>query len=182
MLPPESAVRGPRPPESALATSLCVAINWERFMTSLISAKAISNKSNKTNKDVHQLNDSTVKSERIWFLRQDPRWSNLLLARGQSILEKGQKKILEPVSVVWDQISEIWPQKGQPGNPALSNHLSGKRGSCRRDIVRVNVTFISRRQAWNNFRCAVLAMGACFLSSHWKHNGGENCFHKSSYD
>jgi len=84
-------------------------------MTSLISAKAISNKSNKTNKDVHQLNDSTLKSERIWFLRQDPRWSNLLLARGQSILEKGQKKILEPVSVVWDQISEIWPQKANLG-------------------------------------------------------------------
>jgi len=25
--------------------------------------------------------------------------------------------ILGPESVIWDQISEIWPQKGQPGNP-----------------------------------------------------------------
>jgi len=23
-----------------------------------------------------------------------------------------------PASVIWDKISEIWPQKGQPGNPA----------------------------------------------------------------
>ena len=25
-------------------------------------------------------------------------------------------KILGPVSVIWYRISEIWPQKGQPGN------------------------------------------------------------------
>jgi len=30
---------------------------------------------------------------------------------------KGQTKILEPTSVIWDQISEILPQKGRPGNP-----------------------------------------------------------------
>jgi len=27
---------------------------------------------------------------------------------------KGQTKILGPASVIWDHISEIWPQKGQP--------------------------------------------------------------------
>jgi len=27
---------------------------------------------------------------------------------------KGQTKILGPASFVWDQISEFWPQKGQP--------------------------------------------------------------------
>jgi len=55
-----------------------------------------------------------------WFLRQNPGWSDLIPARGQSNLEKGQTKILELISVIWDQISEIWPQKGQLGNPALS--------------------------------------------------------------
>jgi len=30
---------------------------------------------------------------------------------------KGQSKILGPASVICDHISEIWPQKGQPGNP-----------------------------------------------------------------
>jgi len=45
------------------------------------------------------------------------------LQGANSILEKGQKepksqtKILGPASVIWDQISDIWPQKGQPGNP-----------------------------------------------------------------
>jgi len=34
---------------------------------------------------------------------------------------KGQTNILGPVSVIWDQIYDIWPQKGQPGNPALSS-------------------------------------------------------------
>jgi len=64
-----------------------------------------------------------VKKWKIWFLRQDPAWSELILARGQPTLEKGQKrakgqtKILGPPSLIWDQISEIWPQKGQPGNP-----------------------------------------------------------------
>jgi len=29
---------------------------------------------------------------------------------------KGQTKILGPTSVIWNQIYEIWPQKGQPGN------------------------------------------------------------------
>jgi len=33
------------------------------------------------------------------------------LQETKSILEKDKK------SVVWDQISEIWPQKGRPGNP-----------------------------------------------------------------
>jgi len=32
-------------------------------------------------------------------------------------MEKGQKNILGPASVIWDQIFEIWPKKGQPGNP-----------------------------------------------------------------
>jgi len=27
-------------------------------------------------------------------------------------------KILGPESVIWDQILDMWPQKGQPGNPA----------------------------------------------------------------
>jgi len=31
--------------------------------------------------------------------------------------QKAQTKILGPASVVWDQITEIWHQKGQPGNP-----------------------------------------------------------------
>jgi len=40
-----------------------------------------------------------------------PRWSDLILTRGQSMLEKGQKeskgqaKILGPASVIWDEIS-----------------------------------------------------------------------------
>jgi len=29
----------------------------------------------------------------MWFLRQDPGWSNLIFARGQIILEKGQTKL-----------------------------------------------------------------------------------------
>jgi len=32
---------------------------------------------------------------------------------------KGQRKFLGPPSVIWNQISEIWPQKCQPGNPVL---------------------------------------------------------------
>jgi len=48
------------------------------------------------------------------------------LARGWPILEKGQKKILMPASVIWDQISEICPQKGQPcrGTPDILSCLS----------------------------------------------------------
>ena len=42
------------------------------------------------------------------------------LQGAKSILEKGQTKILGPASVIWDQISEIWPRKGQPGNPAAN--------------------------------------------------------------
>jgi len=63
-------------------------------------------------------------------LRQHPSWSDLILVRGQSILEKGQKElkgqmtILGPASASWDQISEIWPQKGQPGNHDLSPKTS----------------------------------------------------------
>jgi len=30
---------------------------------------------------------------------------------------KGQTKMLGSASVIWDQTSQIWPQKGQPGNP-----------------------------------------------------------------
>jgi len=30
---------------------------------------------------------------------------------------KGQTKILGPASVIWNQNSQIWPQKDQPGNP-----------------------------------------------------------------
>jgi len=63
------------------------------------------------------MNYSRQKSEKIWFLRQDPGWLYLILPRIQSILEKGQTKILGPASVIWDQISEILSQKGQPGNP-----------------------------------------------------------------
>ena len=64
-------------------------------------------------------NELVKKVKKIWFLRQEPGWSDLILARGQPILEKGQTKILGPISVIWDQISEIWPQKGQPGNPGI---------------------------------------------------------------
>jgi len=31
--------------------------------------------------------------------------------------KKSQTKILEPPSVIWDRNSEIWPEKGQLGNP-----------------------------------------------------------------
>jgi len=41
----------------------------------------------------------------------------------KSIFEKGQTKILGPASVIWDQISEIWPKKGQPGNPVHTSAL-----------------------------------------------------------
>jgi len=52
--------------------------------------------------------------------------------RGQSILEKakkepkGQTKILGQASVIWDQISDIGPQKNKPGNPAFmhDNHTA----------------------------------------------------------
>jgi len=61
---------------------------------------------------------------KIWFLRQDPGWSDLIFARGQIYPGKGPKKSQRAkpkfwgsASVIWDQISEIWPQKGQPGNP-----------------------------------------------------------------
>jgi len=39
--------------------------------------------------------------------------------KGPVLLEKDQTKILGPESVILDQISEIWPQKAQPGNPAF---------------------------------------------------------------
>jgi len=64
-----------------------------------------------------------LESEKIWFLRQDPGWSDLILARGQidpGKWFKGQTKILGPASVIWDKISQMWPQKGQPGNPSAS--------------------------------------------------------------
>jgi len=41
-------------------------------------------------------------------------------ARGQTYPEKGPKgqaNILWPASVIWEQISGIWPKEGQPGNP-----------------------------------------------------------------
>jgi len=47
----------------------------------------------------------------------EPGWPDLILEGDKSNLEKGQTKILGPTSVIWDQIYEIWPQKGQPGNP-----------------------------------------------------------------
>jgi len=34
---------------------------------------------------------------------------------------KGQTKIWGPASVIWDQISKIWPQRGQPGNPVTKD-------------------------------------------------------------
>jgi len=48
------------------------------------------------------------------FLRQDPGWSDLILARGQISAAKepkGQTKIVGLASVIWDQISALWPQK-----------------------------------------------------------------------
>jgi len=42
-----------------------------------------------------------TQGDQIWFLQG-----------AKSVLEKGQTKILGPTSVIWDQISEIWPQKG----------------------------------------------------------------------
>jgi len=41
----------------------------------------------------------------------------IFLQGAKSILPKGQTKILGPASVTWDQISEMWCQKSQPGNP-----------------------------------------------------------------
>jgi len=61
----------------------------------------------------------------MWFLGQDPGWSELILARASvswkraNTEPKGQTKILGPPSAIWHQISEIWLQKGQPGNLAL---------------------------------------------------------------
>jgi len=37
--------------------------------------------------------------------------------KGPKNKPKSQTKIFGPASVIWDQISEIWSQKGQPGNP-----------------------------------------------------------------
>jgi len=37
----------------------------------------------------------------------------------KSNLEKGKTKLLGPASVIWEQISEIWPKAGQPGGPAF---------------------------------------------------------------
>jgi len=55
------------------------------------------------------------------FFRQDPVRADPIFARGKIYPgkwpKKSQTKILEPASVIWDQIAEIWPQKGQPGNP-----------------------------------------------------------------
>ena len=53
----------------------------------------------------------------IWFLQG----IKSILEKGQKE-PKGQTKTLGPASVVWDQISEIWPQKGQSGNPDYSSH------------------------------------------------------------
>jgi len=67
---------------------------------------------------VKTCNQLVKKVKKMWFLRQDPRWSDLILEKGQSILEKGQKrtkgqtKLLGPASVIWDQMHEIWPQIG----------------------------------------------------------------------
>jgi len=36
--------------------------------------------------------------------------------------EKGLMKFFEPNNLKQGQISEIWPEKGQPGNPALQGH------------------------------------------------------------
>ena len=50
------------------------------------------------------------KSEKIWFLRQTPGWSDLIPARSQIFPgkePKGQTKMLWPASVIWDEISEI---------------------------------------------------------------------------
>jgi len=48
--------------------------------------------------------------KKIWFLRQEPGWSDLIPARGQihpGKKPKGQTNMLWPASVVWDEISEI---------------------------------------------------------------------------
>jgi len=54
------------------------------------------------------LSDKTQGGQ-IWFLQEAKR-----------VLEKGQMKIVEPASIIWDQISEIWSQKDQPGNSVLT--------------------------------------------------------------
>ena len=63
------------------------------------------------------LQSTSQKCEKIWFLRQDPGWSDLIFARGQIYPGKGpkivkekraknsQNKILGPASVIWNQIS-----------------------------------------------------------------------------
>jgi len=47
-------------------------------------------------------------------------WSNVVHARSQIYPgeepKKSQTKILGPANIIWDQISEIWAQKSQPGN------------------------------------------------------------------
>jgi len=50
-------------------------------------------------------NELVKKVKKIWLLRQDPGWSDLIFARNQLVLVKGQTKILGPASVIWDQIS-----------------------------------------------------------------------------
>jgi len=47
---------------------------------------------------------------------------------------KGQTKIFGPTSAIWNQISEIWPQKGQPGNPAPQSQ-PGKRNTAHCDVT-----------------------------------------------
>jgi len=76
------------------------------------------------------LQSISQKSEKIWLFRQVPRWPDLILARGQSILEKGQTKILGPASVIWDQIFEIWPQECQHANPGLKPFLTDHATAC----------------------------------------------------
>jgi len=69
-----------------------------------------------------------------------PRWSDLIFAWGQIYPGKGPNQNVGPASVIWDQISEIWPQKGLPGNPDTDVQYCelyiGNQGVCKG--VRVN--------------------------------------------
>jgi len=62
---------------------------------------------------------------------------------------KGQTKILRPASVIWDQISYIWPQKDQPGTqtPMYSTVNSTSATSYNYDAT---ITFFVIAQQWTS--------------------------------
>ena len=59
-----------------------------------------------------------------------PRVATSNSCKGQSVLEKGQMKILGPGRVIWDQIFEIWLQEGQHVNPGLKPFLTDHAIAC----------------------------------------------------